>query len=33
MVSRELADVLSSRYRDASATGDYLDELRTLASA
>src|SRR4051812_25555257 len=33
MVSHELADVLSSRYRDASVTNDYLDELRTLASA
>jgi hypothetical protein len=33
MVSRELADVLSSRYPDASATGDYLDELRALGTA
>src|SRR3954466_11786377 len=33
MVSRELAEVLSLRYPDAPATADYLDELRTLASA
>jgi hypothetical protein len=33
MVSRALADLLSTRYRDAPATADYLDELRTLAIA
>ena len=33
MVSRELADVLSTRYGDAPATADYLDELRTIGVA
>jgi tetratricopeptide (TPR) repeat protein len=33
MVSRELADLLSARYPDAPRTADYLDELRSLASA
>ena len=33
MVSRELADLLSARYPDAPTTADYLDELRSLASA
>jgi hypothetical protein len=33
MVSRELADVLSTRYRDAPATTEYLDELRSIAGA
>jgi hypothetical protein len=31
MVSRELADVLSIRYRDAPATDEYLEELRAIA--
>jgi hypothetical protein len=33
MVSRELANILSTKFRDAPATADYLDELRSLASA
>jgi hypothetical protein len=33
MVSRELADVLATRYGNAPATAKYLDELRTIAVA
>jgi hypothetical protein len=33
MVSRELADVLATRYADAPATGEYLDQLRSIAVA
>lgn len=33
MVSRELADILSTRFPDAPATGEYLDELRSIAVA
>jgi len=33
MVSRELTDILSTRYHDAPATDDYLEELRSIAVA
>ena len=33
MVSRELADILSTRFPDAPVTADYLDELRSIAVA
>src|SRR3954451_7982956 len=33
MVARELTDILSTRYHDAPATDDYLEELRSIAVA